>query len=171
MGQRESLSVNFLDFQLPSSFDTFDLFILLLRVAFIALVYFFLYQVARVTIRELVTIGTVSAGTQAAAPTLPRAASSLEIIDPAESSLYAGTSLPLEHYTTIGRHDDNTIAIDDGFVSGSHAEMVFDNGGWWLHDLGSTNGTFVNNQAIRSRIRITNGDIIQFGRVQVRAHV
>lgn len=163
--------MNFFDFQLPTSFDTFDLFILLLRVAFIALVYFFLYQVARVTIRELVTIGSIPAGAQVAAPTLPRAASALEILDPAESSLYQGVTLPLDHYTTIGRHDDNTIAIDDSFVSGSHAEIVFDQGRWWLHDLGSTNGTYVNNQAVRARIPISDGDIIQFGRVQVRAHV
>lgn len=163
--------MNLPDFQLPDSFDTFDWFLLLLRVAFIALVYFFLYQVARVSIRELVTIGRATSTPSQVHSSLPDPASALEIIDPAESSFQEGTAFPLDHYTTIGRHDENTIAIDDGFVSGSHAELIFSNGGWWLQDLGSRNGTFINNQPARTRVRITNGDIIQFGRVRVRAHV
>jgi hypothetical protein len=163
--------VNLSDIQWPESLDTFDWFILLLRIAFIALVYFFLYQVARVSVRELVMIGRATSTPVAAQPSLPDPASSLELIDPAESSYYEGTSFPLDHYTTIGRHDDNSITIDDGFISGSHAEFVFDQGAWWLQDLGSTNGTFVNNQAVRSRVRVSDGDIVQFGRVRFRAHV
>ena len=163
--------MNLSDLQLPASFDTFDWFILLLRIAFIFLVYFFLYQVARVTIRELVVIGKASASSPAPQPAMPNPSSALEIIDPAESSFYEGTTFPLDHYSTVGRNADNTIAIDDGFVSGSHAELVFDGGGWWLQDLGSTNGTLLNNQPVRSRVRLSNGDIIQFGRVRLRAHV
>jgi hypothetical protein len=163
--------VNLSDLQWPESLDTFDWFILLLRIAFIALVYFFLYQVARVSVRELVMIGRATSTPAAAQPSVPNPASSLELIDPAESSYYEGTSFPLDHYTTIGRHDENSIAIDDGFISGSHAELVFDQGVWWLQDLGSTNGTFVNDHKVRSRVPVSNGDIVQFGRVQFRAHV
>lgn len=163
--------MNLSDIQLPVTFDTFDWFILLLRIVFIALVYFFLYRVARVSIRELVTIGRITATPRAPQPSLPDPASSLEVIDPAESSYHPGASLPLDHYTTIGRRDDNTIMIDDGFVSGSHAEIVFEHGAWWVQDLDSTNGTFVNNQPVRSRMRLADGDILQFGRVRLRAHV
>ena len=163
--------MNLSDFQLPESFETFDWFILVLRIAFIALVYFFLYQVARVSIRELVLISTTTGSPPAAQAAMPRPASALEMIEPAESSFYEGTTFPLDHYTTVGRHADNTIAIDDSFVSGSHAELAFDGGGWWLQDLGSTNGTRLNNQPVRSRVRISDGDIIQFGRVRLRAHV
>lgn len=163
--------MNLSDLQLPESFDAFDWFILLLRIAFIALVYFFLYQVARVSIRELVMIGTTTGHPAAPQAAMPRPASALEMIDPAESSFYEGTTFPLDHYTTVGRHAGNTIAIDDSFVSGSHAELAFDAGGWWLQDLGSTNGTMLNNQPVRSRVRISDGDIIQFGRVRLRAHV
>lgn len=160
------------DLQWPQSLDTFDLFILVLRIAFIALVYFFLYQVGRVCVRELVTLGRITSTPDAnTQPAIPDPASSLELIDAAESSYYEGTSFPLDHYTTIGRHQDNTIAIDDGFVSGSHAEVLFDQGEWWVQDLDSTNGTFINNQPVRSRARIAEGDIVQFGRVRFRAHV
>lgn len=155
-----------MDFSLDSSVS-FDWFILILRIVFIGLIYYFLYQVARVSIRELVTVGT--AAPSSTIQTLPSPASALEVIDPAESSLQPGDLLPLDHYTTIGRRDDNTMMIDDGFVSGAHAELVFDQGAWWLIDLDSTNGTFVSSRPVRARTRIQSGDVVQFGRVTLRA--
>lgn len=163
--------MNLNDLGISASFDTFDWFILLLRVAFIGLVYFFLYQVARVSVRELVVFSRATAQAAPVQTSLPDPASSLELLDPAESSYYEGATFPLDHYTTIGRTGNNAIAIDDGFVSGSHAEIIFEHGSWWLQDLDSTNGTFVNNQPVRSRVRLTDGDILQFGRVRLRAHV
>jgi hypothetical protein len=160
-----------LDFSVSDLTLSFDWFILALRIAFIFLVYFFLYQIARVTIRELVAIGNVTANAGPSTPILPDPSSALEIIDPAESSFAAGMHLPLEHYTTVGRRDDNSMVIDDGFISGSHAELVFDHGAWWLQDLNSTNGTFVNNQPVQGRIRLDDGDIVQFGRVRLRAMI
>ncbi|CAN5818880.1 FHA domain-containing protein [soil metagenome] len=157
-----------MDFSLNSSIS-FDWFILALRIAFIALIYYFLYQVARVSIRELVAVG--SATPSHSSPTLPSPASALETIDPAQSTLRPGDLLPLDHYTTIGRRDDNTLMIDDGFVSGAHAEIVFDQGSWWLIDLDSTNGTFLGGRPVRARIRVSNGDVVQFGRVSFRANI
>lgn len=157
------------DFQLPQSFHTFDWFILGLRIAFIFLVYFFLYQVARVTLRELVTIGVRTSSPEVSRDQLPSPSSALEIVDPAQSSWQPGTTFPLDHYTTIGRHEDNTIEIDDEFVSGSHAEVYFEDGHWWLQDLNSTNGTWLNTQRVGNRIRMSHGDIVQFGRVRIRA--
>jgi len=155
-----------MDFSLNSSVS-FDWFILALRIVFIALIYYFLYQVARVSIRELVSVGSVAPSTTS--PVLPSPASALEVIDPAQSTLHPGDLLPLDHYTTVGRREDNTLMIDDGFVSGAHAEIVFDQGAWWLIDLDSTNGTFVGRRPVRARIRVNTGDIVQFGRVTLRA--
>lgn len=159
------------ELNLPESFRTFDWFIFSLRVAFIFLVYYFLYQVARVSLRELMHIGTVATPSHSIEHAMPNPSAAIELIDPAESSYDPGFTFPLDHYTTIGRSQDNTIEIDDGFVSGSHAEISYEGGAWWLQDLNSTNGTLVNNQRVRGRVRLTDGDIVQFGRVQVRAHV
>jgi hypothetical protein len=156
-----------MDFQLDLESVSFDWFILGLRVAFIFLIYFFLYQVARVMIRELVVLGTVSG--QEAQASIPSANSSLEMLEPAESTYMAGEMIPLDHYTTIGRRSSNTLQISDSFVSSNHAELVFDQGAWWLIDLGSTNGSFVNDVPVRARTRIASGDIVQFGRVKLRA--
>lgn len=152
-------------------FDTgsvsFDWFILALRIAFILLIYFFLYQVARVSIRELIAVGTAVPREQSS--TLPKPTSALEVLEQAEASLHPGDRLPLDHYTTIGRRSDNSMVIDDGFISGSHAEIVFDGGVWWVSDLGSTNGTSINGTPVRSRVQIQDGDVVQFGRTLFRA--
>jgi hypothetical protein len=157
-----------MDLSLDSSIS-FDWFVLFLRIAFIALIYYFLYQVARVSVRELIAFGTSAA--PAERTTLPSPSSGLEVVEPAESSLAPGDLLPLDHYTTIGRRDDSTLVLDDAYVSGAHAEIMFDQGAWWVVDLGSTNGTFVNGRPVRARIRLSNGDVVQFGRMTLRANV
>jgi hypothetical protein len=157
-----------MDLSLNSSIS-FDWFILALRIAFIGLIYYFLYQVARVSIRELTAFGLATATSDA--PTLPSPASALEVLDPVDSSLRAGDMLPLDHYTTVGRGTQNSMVIDDGFVSTAHAEIVFDQGAWWLVDLHSTNGTRVNDAQVRERSRLHDGDIVQFGRVTLRASI
>lgn len=148
---------------------SFDWFILILRIVFIGLIYYFLYQVARVSIRELVAVGSNTSALTS--QTLPSPSSSLDVIDPAESTLETGDVLPLDHYTTIGRRDDNSLVIDDAFVSGAHAEIMFDQGAWWLVELGSTNGTFVSGRPVRARVRLSNGDVVQFGRATFRVNV
>ena len=150
-----------------SSSLPFDWFILALRLAFIALIYIFLYQVARVSIRELVAMGSASRDDTASGMPGPTAA--LEVVDPAESSFDTGSRLPLDHYTTVGRREDNTIVIDDAFISGTHAQLTYDHGNWWLQDLGSTNGTALNGAPVRSKVQVRQDDIVQFGRVVLRA--
>ncbi|MDQ4099594.1 MAG: FHA domain-containing protein, partial [Chloroflexota bacterium] len=131
-----------------------------------ALIYFFLYQVVRVTIRELIAISQVSARPPAASPLNP--SSRLEILDPAQSSLAPGVSLAVGHHETIGRHQDNSIVLDDAYVSSHHAEMSFERGVWTVRDLGSTNGTYLNGVAVRGAQPLSSGDTVQFGRMQLR---
>ena len=162
---------NLPEFQLPTGFDAFDWFILILRIAFIALIYLFLYQVGRVSVRELVTIGQVSSSIPQQAAATSVASGMLEMVDRAESSWQNGTQFALDYYTTIGRNAENAIAINDGFVSGNHAEISFNQGAWFLVDVGSTNGTQVNGQPVQGKVQLHNGDIVSFGRVHMRAHV
>lgn len=64
--------------------------------------------------------------------------------------------------TTIGRSLANDFVIEDDSVSGLHAEMRAHEGHFFLRDLGSTNGTFVNrNRITLSEIHV--GDVIHFG--------
>ena len=141
----------------------FDWFILLLRVLFIFLLYFFLYQVVRVIGREL----TALAASGAAADPEP-SGGALRMVDGAESGLPPGSTFALEPVTTVGRHLENTIALNEPFISASHAEFVYDNGRWWLRDLGSTNGTFVNDHRVTVATGVRPGDMIRFGRMTLQ---
>ncbi len=62
----------------------------------------------------------------------------------------------------IGRHDSNDLRFNSRNVSNYHAEILIEPDGLVLHDLGSTNGTFVNEERVRRR-KLTHGDRIRIG--------
>lgn len=71
--------------------------------------------------------------------------------------------------TTVGRLADNSLQIDDGSVSSRHAEIEFEAAAFHLHDLGSTNGTFVNGERVTDAV-LRHGDEIRFGMVESVFH-
>jgi pSer/pThr/pTyr-binding forkhead associated (FHA) protein len=64
---------------------------------------------------------------------------------------------------TIGREPTNDIVINEAEVSRKHARLVFQNEMYTLEDLGSTNGTFVNDQRLTSPQELQPGDSILLG--------
>lgn len=70
---------------------------------------------------------------------------------------------------TIGRLADNSLQIDDASVSSRHAEIELEGGAFHLHDLGSTNGSFVNGEQVTDAI-LHNGDEVRFGIVETVFH-
>jgi hypothetical protein len=71
----------------------------------------------------------------------------------------------------IGSDPDNELVIDQPTVSRRHAEVVIRAGIFEICDLGSTNGTFVNNRRIEAPTRIKSGDEIRLGGVRLHARV
>ena len=69
-----------------------------------------------------------------------------------------------EQTTTIGRLAENALQIDDASVSSSHAEIFSEEDHFFLRDLGSTNGTFINGEKIEKAI-LQEGDKLCFGSV------
>ena len=64
----------------------------------------------------------------------------------------------------IGRREGCDLCLPSQNVSGLHAEILEEEEGQlWLYDLNSTNGTFLNEQRIRERIRLRENDTIVFG--------
>ncbi|MEP6956087.1 MAG: FHA domain-containing protein [Chthoniobacterales bacterium] len=66
---------------------------------------------------------------------------------------------------TLGRGPENAIQIDDPSVSGRHAEFHAVGDTYEVRDVGSTNGTRVNGEAITS-VTLRPGDVIRFGKVE-----
>jgi len=66
---------------------------------------------------------------------------------------------------TIGRLADNGFQIDHGSVSSHHAEITGEEGIFRVRDLGSTNGTFVNDERVEESV-LKNNDSIRFGAVE-----
>jgi len=68
----------------------------------------------------------------------------------------------------IGRAPDSGLCLDDARLSRYHAAIQFCQGvGFELVDLGSTNGSFVNGEAVRHRRRLQEGDRIRLGSLTI----
>jgi predicted component of type VI protein secretion system len=70
--------------------------------------------------------------------------------------------------TTIGRVDDNTFPIPEGSVSSHHCEVLLRGGDIVIHDLNSTNGTFVNGHQVSGEAVLKPGQILRLGQVEMR---
>ncbi|MFM8887683.1 MAG: FHA domain-containing protein [Chthoniobacterales bacterium] len=67
---------------------------------------------------------------------------------------------------TVGRLGDNDVHLDDGSVSGHHAELAVRDGSAVLVDKDSTNGTFLNGEQVTGEVPLNEGDEIYFGSVR-----
>ncbi len=78
-----------------------------------------------------------------------------------------GESFPLEgQRLSIGRRPDCDVFLDDVTVSRDHALLVRRSGAWFLDDLGSLNGTYVNRRRIESH-RLQDADELQVGKYKL----
>ena len=68
--------------------------------------------------------------------------------------------------TTTGRHPESDIFLDDVTVSRRHAEFRRRDGHFFIHDVGSLNGTYVNQQRV-DETQLANGDELQIGRFKL----
>lgn len=89
----------------------------------------------------------------------------LRIVEGLPEGAPPGTCFSLSAVNTIGRGERSTIVLDDSYVSQEHARLVRRDGRWWLDDLGSRNGTLLNDVPLTVSTVVSAGDIITIGRV------
>lgn len=75
-----------------------------------------------------------------------------------------GLTMPLGDSLRIGRSNDCQLILDDDYVSTRHAQVVRTETGFAVEDLGSTNGTYVNNERITNSTPFTTADTLRIGR-------
>ncbi|MBN2001969.1 MAG: FHA domain-containing protein [Anaerolineae bacterium] len=85
-----------------------------------------------------------------------------------EEGVSAGMSITLRPVTTAGRADNNPMILDDPFASTHHAMFLWRENAWWLEDLESHNGTFLNGERIFKPTQLTSGDHIRIGQTILR---
>jgi hypothetical protein len=138
--------------------DVFTLSLWILRLGFVALVYAFLFVVGRALWRDLRT-SVASAG---------QALGRLFVVAAPEGRPEPGSSIPLDAVNSLGRDVNNSIVIDDSFVSAEHALLTFRGRAWYIEDRGSTNGTWLNGQRVEGMLALGYGDELQIGQVRLR---
>jgi pSer/pThr/pTyr-binding forkhead associated (FHA) protein len=70
--------------------------------------------------------------------------------------------------TTIGRVDDNSFPIPEASVSSHHCEVSLRGSEVVIHDLNSTNGTFINGHQVTGEAVLKPGQILRLGQVEIR---
>lgn len=97
-----------------------------------------------------------------------RALGTLRVLQSPDGAAAPGTSFPLTTANSIGRSSRAAIVLEDSYVSQEHARLVRRDGHWWLDDLGSRNGTLLNDVPLTTSTVVTAGDVITIGRVVMR---
>ncbi len=72
---------------------------------------------------------------------------------------------------TIGRGSHCDVSLEDEALSARHARISYHHGQWWLEDLGSTNGTFLNRHRIVTPTVIITGDLFKCGNTNFRLRI
>jgi hypothetical protein len=92
----------------------------------------------------------------------------LAVVEGGASGLRPGDLLPLLPVTAIGRSPDSAIFLDDPSVAPNHALLRFRERRWWLEDLGSPSGTWLNRRPVETATPVDYGDVIVLGQVRLR---
>jgi pSer/pThr/pTyr-binding forkhead associated (FHA) protein len=150
---------------------TYESVLLALKIAFLVLLYLFIWRIVRTAARDLrlpqesfILRPALAGGAigQAIRPGRLVVTASV-ILD--EGNEYELDSSPL----TIGRGNQNDVPIDgDEFASARHVRIEPRRDGVWVHDLGSTNGTYVNGVRIDRPRKLLDGDVVRVGETELR---
>jgi pSer/pThr/pTyr-binding forkhead associated (FHA) protein len=155
-----------------------DQLLFILKLCLLALLYLFFFRVLRAVWAELKAPAPApAAGVPAGAPA-PKASAApnrkerkaaeraartvpqLVVLEPADQR---GRSYQLGNEASIGRAAGCQITVDDTYVSQIHARVFQHEGQWYVEDLGSTNGTWMNRQKVSGPMQLQRGDRLQVG--------
>lgn len=145
--------------------------LLVLKLAFLVLLYVFILLIVRTATKDLggapqesIILGAADAAVLRARHGL--APARFVIAGPGDD---AGNTIEISATTVVGRDDGNGIQLEgDEFASGRHAKIEPRPDGVWVDDLGSTNGTFVNDERITSKRLLAPGDVVRVGETELR---
>ena len=148
-----------------------DEVLLILKIAFLVLLYLFIWRIVRTAARDLrlPQESFILRPAMAGGP-IGQAIHPGRLVVTVSSVLDEGSEYELDAAPlTIGRGGQNDVAIDaDEFASARHVRIEPRRDGVWVHDLGSTNGTFVNGVRLDRPRKLVDGDLVRIGETELR---
>lgn len=141
--------------------------ITVLKFAFLGLLYFFVYRAIKTVVVDIRGPKPARKAAKTAGPK-PRGKAKPPVI--AIFRTRDGKKLEshkLKEPLQIGRAEACEIRPEDTYLSQFHAKLYPKNGLWYVEDLGSTNGTYLNQQRITGPVEIHHGDTVRVGETTV----
>jgi pSer/pThr/pTyr-binding forkhead associated (FHA) protein len=126
----------------------------LLRLIFLALLFIFVWQVSRSMSRH---VGSIT-------PSQKRTKNEIVFV---RSESQAGQSYVIKDALTLGRSPDADVLLDDPYASEFHLRLVSEDDRLTLHDLGSTNGTYLNGRRVTNPVVLSKSDSLQVGKTVI----
>ncbi len=135
----------------------FNILSLVFRYLFILIIYLFIFGIIRLIYLDIKSIG----GSVIQEDTY------LKLINRKDTSPFKVKEVyPLAASVIIGRKNESDIVIKDPFISNQHAQISLDEGSYFLEDLDSANGTYLNGERIMDAVKLQNGDRIKIGQIE-----
>ncbi|BCJ27135.1 FHA domain-containing protein [Actinocatenispora sera] len=153
-----------------------EIVLVVARFGFLALLWIFVFAVVGVVRRDLWSssrgnrlVAAPPRGAQPASvpppPARPRATPGRPRLLVVTEGPLAGTQITLgDHPITMGRAENSTLVLTDDYASTRHARLVARNGDWFVEDLGSTNGTYLDRAKVSGPTPVPLGVPIRIGR-------
>ncbi len=135
--------------------------LLVLQLGFVALLYLVLMRFAGSLLRDLRSAEEAQISSRSGI-------GRLSVLESPADEPPNGSTIALGPINSIGRNVNNTIFVEDDFVSANHAMLTFRGRSWFVEDQGSTNGTYVNGHRIDRPVALSFGDELTIGRVRMR---
>lgn len=147
--------------------------LLVLKIAFLVLLYLFIWRIVRSAARDLrlpqesMILSPQQASALLAQP-IARELGRLVVVE--SSTLAEGDAYSIDsNALTVGRGGDNDLPLEaDEYASSRHARFEPRRDGVYVEDVGSTNGTYVNGIRLSGDRRLAPGDVVRIGETDLR---
>lgn len=135
----------------------YNILAIFLKYIFIVIIYLFIFSIIRMIYLDISGMKEITLEDK----------SYLRLINTRDSlSFKINEHYIIDKEIRLGRHRDNDIVVKDPFVSKRHFKIIEDEEEYFLEDLNSANGTFLNRDKISDVVKLESRDIIKAGKVE-----
>ncbi|WMM26887.1 FHA domain-containing protein [Tissierella sp. MB52-C2] len=135
----------------------YNILAILFKYIFIIIIYLFIFSIIRLIYLDIKGIEGISSDNRVY----------LKLINRKESLPYKIKEYySIDETITLGRNGQNNIIVKDPFISKKHFQIIEDEGDYYLEDLNSANGTYLNGDKIFDAVQLEDGDIVRAGQIE-----